>query len=218
MTAYRAAPGKGRAAGVLLIQEIFGVNESMRALADEYSRAGHPTLCPDLFWRQQSNVMLSDRSEAERAQAMTLFQRFDETLGLSDLGHALQRLRSDPECDGRVVVIGYCLGGRLAVAMSAQANITAVVAYYPVGLDHRDELLANVAAPLLVHLGEADPLVPANARTKIVRGLAVHRDTKVIVHANAGHAFARRGGMGYQAAQAAEADRATANFLARSLA
>ncbi|MEM7568253.1 MAG: dienelactone hydrolase family protein, partial [Pseudomonadota bacterium] len=63
--AYVATPAQTPAPTVIVIQEIFGVSEQMRAVADAYAAEGFVAICPDLFWRQEPGVMLTDKSEAE---------------------------------------------------------------------------------------------------------------------------------------------------------
>ncbi len=213
MSGYRSAPREASAPGLILIQEIFGVNQTMRKLADSYAARGFVTLCPDLFWRQEPAVSLSDGSEADRSKAMRLLQGFNEGTGVSDLEEAAEALRQDSQCDGTVFAVGYCLGGRLAVALAGRNGVAAAVAYYPVALDGRADLLTAVRTPLLVHLGEADPLVPEEAQGRLIEALSTREDASVTVYGNAGHAFARAGSSTYVPAAAESADAATLQFL-----
>ena len=91
--AYLAKPEKGSGPGILLLQEIFGVNAGMRHRADELAAAGYAVLVPDLFWRQERNVQLDPASEADRAKATRLFKGLSESGAVEDCILALGALR-----------------------------------------------------------------------------------------------------------------------------
>ena len=104
--AYLAAPKSGKGPGILLIQEIFGVNKVMRDLADGFAAAGYAVMCPDLFWRQEPGVDITDQSKAEWDKAFKLFQGFDTDKGVADLKATLAALRQHPACSGKVGSVG----------------------------------------------------------------------------------------------------------------
>ncbi|MBV8166736.1 MAG: dienelactone hydrolase family protein, partial [Alphaproteobacteria bacterium] len=79
---YLATPAGGAGPGIVLIQEIFGVNKVMRDLADGFARQGYVTLCPDIFWRQEPGIQLTDQTEKEWARAFELYKGFDEAKGV----------------------------------------------------------------------------------------------------------------------------------------
>ena len=109
---YYAAPASNRGAGVLVIQEIFGVNAAMRRICDDYAAKGYLALCPDLFWRQQPGVQLTDKTEQEWNRAFELYKNFDVEAGLRDLLSSLAHLRSMPGCNGKVGSVDFCSGGQ----------------------------------------------------------------------------------------------------------
>src|SRR5216683_6653631 len=132
---YLATPKGGKGPGILVIQEIFGVNKVMRDIADGYAAQGFTALCPDLFWRQQPGIQLTDQSEAEWKRAFELYQGFNEAKGVGDLIVSLEHLRGLPQSNGKVGTVGYCLGGKLAYLMATRSNADANVGYYGVGID-----------------------------------------------------------------------------------
>ena len=89
--AYLAVPASGKGPGIVLIQEIFGVNDVMRDIADWYAERGFAVICPDLFWRQEPGIQITDKTDAEWARAFELYQGLDEAkaLGRSVGRHAL---------------------------------------------------------------------------------------------------------------------------------
>src|SRR5262245_2699965 len=93
---YLAVPAAGKGPGIVLCQEIFGVNATMRQVADYYAEEGYTVLVPDLFWRLAPGIELSERGE-DFQRALGLYQQFDEAKGVQDVGAALETLRARPE-------------------------------------------------------------------------------------------------------------------------
>ena len=121
--AYVATPAAGTGGpGILVIQEIFGVNQVMRDLCDGFARQGYIAMCPDLFWRQEPGIQITDKTEAEWAKAFSLYKGFDEAKGVADLVASLEALRKYPGCSGRVGSVGFCLGGKLAYLMATRSD------------------------------------------------------------------------------------------------
>src|SRR5213594_692979 len=108
--AYLALPAGGYGPGIVVLQEIFGVNEYMRQVADWYAAHGFVALVPDLFWRQEPGIQLTDKSEAEWQKAFSLYQGLDEAKAVEDSAAAVEFLRKLPAGNGRVGAVGFCLG------------------------------------------------------------------------------------------------------------
>ena len=83
--AYLATPKAAQGPGIVVIQEIFGVNAGIRAIADRLAGEGFAALAPDLFWRLEPNVQLTDKTETEWKTAFDLMTRFDQEKGIADL-------------------------------------------------------------------------------------------------------------------------------------
>lgn len=189
---YLALPQAGRGPGLVLAQEIYGVNHVMKAIADGFAAEGYAVFVPDLFWRLEPGVSLG-YSEAERPKAFALFQKFDVATGIKDLQAAITALRKRPECTGKVGVAGFCLGGLLAYLAACRTDCDAAVAYYGVKIeDHLDEA-KNIRHPTILHVAEQDQFVPMAAIEKISKALAGHPQVTVYRYPGAEHAFARVG-------------------------
>ena len=119
---YQAMPPSGQGPGVVVIPEIFGVNQVMRDLTDWVASEGFVALCPDLFWRQEPGIQITDQSEEEWARAFELFQGFDLEKGVQDLDATIETLRAAEGCSGKVGSVGFCLGGRLAYLTSTRMS------------------------------------------------------------------------------------------------
>lgn len=217
-TGYLAEPASGKGPGILVIQEIFGVNKVMRDICDDLAAQGYVALCPDLFWRQEPGVDITDQSKAEWDKAFALFGGFNLDLGIEDLKSALAVLRKLPGVSGKVGTVGYCFGGRLAYLMACRSDVDAAVGYYGVMLqDHLDEA-RNIRKPLLLHCATEDKFVPKDAQAKIAEALKAYPLVTRHDYVGNDHAFARVGGEHYDKAAADLANSRTADFFRKHLA
>jgi carboxymethylenebutenolidase len=210
---YLAVPASGKGPGVLLIQEIFGVNKVMRDLADGFAAQGYTVLCPDLFWRQEPGIQISDKTEAEWTRAFQLYQGFDEAKGVDDLKATLAHLRELPSCTGKVGSVGYCLGGKLAYLMATRSDADCNVGYYGVGIEKALDEAARIRKPLMLHIAEKDQFCPPEAQAQIKAALGKNPLVTLHLYPGMDHAFARVGGQHYDKAAADTANRRTAEFF-----
>lgn len=212
--AYHASPpGDGAAPGIVLIQEIFGVNKVMRDLADGYAALGYHVLCPDIFWRIEPGIDITDQSQAEWDRAFELFGLFDTENGVSDLLSTLTHLRGMDGCSGKVGSVGYCLGGKLAYLMATRGDAECNVSFYGVGLDGLLDESSAISTPYLSHIAALDGFVPPDAQAKIHEGLSGNAHCTLHVYDQQDHAFARQGGEHYDQAAADLANQRTADFF-----
>lgn len=215
--AYVAMPGKRPAPAVIVIQEIFGVNAVMRKKCDWLASQGYIAICPDLFWRIEPDIQLTDQTEAEWKRAFELFQTFDVNAGVKDLQATLNAARALPDCTGKVGDLGYCLGGKLAYLMATRTDVDASIGYHGVGLDELLDEAANIQTPLLLHVAGKDEFVPPEAQKKTAEGLADNNLVTIYDYPEMNHAFTRFGGAHYDEEQARIADDRTLDFLSRTL-
>jgi carboxymethylenebutenolidase len=218
-SAYLATPASTPAPGLVLIQEIFGVNQVMRDLADGFAAQGYITACPDLFWRIEPGVQLTDQSQEEWDRAFELMNKFlpDFAQGVGDIGATIAHIRAMDECSGKVGTTGYCLGGSLAYASSFFTDSDASVGYYPVQIDDFLGQVPNIKKPLMLHIAEADGFCPPESQAAIKDALATNPVCTAHSYPGVDHAFARLGGANYNEAAAAEANSRTAAFLKSNL-
>jgi carboxymethylenebutenolidase len=214
---YLATPKSGKGPGILVIQEIFGVNKVMRDIADGFAAQGYAALCPDLFWRQEPGIQITDQTKEEWARAFQLYQGFDEAKGVDDLKATLAHLRKLPACTGKVGAVGYCLGGKLAYLMATRSDAECSVGYYGVGIDKALDEAGKIARPLMLHIAEQDEYCPPAAQQAIKAALG--KNARVTIHSYPGvdHAFARNGGEHYDKAAAESANTRTADFFKQHL-
>lgn len=218
---YLAAP-KGNpehrsAPGVIIIQEIFGINPWVRAVADGFAEHGYVALAPDLYWRLKPGVSLDADNEDEFKKGVGYMQRFDEAKGIEDLKASVASLRAHPSCNGRVGSVGYCLGGKLAFLLACRSDTDCNIGYYGVNLPSVLDEVASITKPLLLHIAEKDKFVPPTAQAQI-KG-ALFNNPLITLHSYpaADHGFARAGSHAYNPAPAKRANGRTAEFLRRHL-
>jgi carboxymethylenebutenolidase len=184
---YLALPKAGKGPGVVIIQEIFGVNSHIRAVADQYAADGYVALAPDIFWRIQPRVELG-YDGADRDKAMELYGKFKLDLGVADVSAAADALRALPEVTGKVAGVGYCLGGTLAYLSAAKGSFDIAVAYYGGGIHTLLDQADNVKAPIQFHYGELDAHIPSDAVDAVKQRFA-SRDAQVFTYPGADHGF-----------------------------
>ena len=217
-SAYLAIAKGGKGPGVVVIQEIFGVNQVMREMTDALAAQGYTAICPDLFWRQKPGIQITDKTKAEWDQAMGLMQGMDQDNAVEDLKSTLATLRKHPACSGRAGTVGYCLGGRLAFMMATRSDADCSVSFYGVMIDALLGESRNIKHPLLMHIAEKDQYVPPEAQTKIKEGLRTNSKVTMYTYKGADHGFARTGGVHFDKASADMANTRTSEFFKRNLA
>ena len=216
-SAYVARPGASPAPAIVVIQEIFGVNAVMRDVCDDLATKGYLAVCPDLFWRIEPNIDITDHTDAEWKRAFELFNAFDVEAGVRDIAATIDQIRADPTCNGRVGAVGFCLGGLLAFLTAARTDSDASVSYYGVGLEKFTGEADKLANPLLMHIAEEDEYAPEAAQELILAALKNHPQVEIHTYPGRNHAFARKGGAHYDAHDAALADGRTLAFFKKSL-
>ena len=215
---YVAAPsGEGPFPAVLVIQEIYGVNAVMRGVADHFAGSGYLAVCPDLFWRIEPGIDLTDQTDAGNKRAFELFGIFDVDKGVEDIAATLKAIRADPHCNGKVGAVGYCLGGLLAYLTATRTDVDASVGYYGVSIDGRLAEVEKLAAPLMLHIAEEDEFVDKAAQARMSAGLGAHPHVTLHTYPDRSHAFARVGGAHYDAADATLANGRTEAFFKKAL-
>lgn len=216
--AYLAKPASGKGPGVVVCQEIFGVNKVMRDICDGFARAGYFSICPDLFWRQKPGIQLTDKTEAEWQRAFELYKGFSEASGVDDLKSTLDYLRAVSGCSGKLGAVGYCLGGKLAYLMATRSSADCSVGYYGVGIENALGEAKNIKKPLMLHIAEKDSFCPSEAQKKIKAALTANRLVTIHAYPGVEHAFARVGGEHFDKAAAELANKRTADFFKTHLA
>jgi carboxymethylenebutenolidase len=214
--AYFAKANTANAPVLIVIQEIFGVNASMRAMCDQWAVLGYHVMCPDLFWRQKPGVELTDKTPAEWEQAFGYFKGFDLENGIKDLQSTLALARTISG-NGKVASMGFCLGGLLSYLMATRSDADCNISYYGVGLTDYLNEVSKIKNPLLLHFAQEDKYTQGPALTQVMATLATNSTTQPYVYEKVQHAFARINGEHFDAAASALAQQRSEAFLAKNL-
>jgi carboxymethylenebutenolidase len=218
-TSHCAVPGRP-GPGILLFQEIFGINNNMRGLADRLAGEGYVVLVADMFWRIEPGFERNEESALQECMAMV--GQLDWDTVPDDVSAAHAHLLSLPECTGTVGAVGFCLGGTLAFLAAARsrvdgAGINAAVSYYGSGNNGLLPVLDDVKCPVLFHYGERDPFIPHDSIEEVERAVSSRPGMRVERY-DAGHAFSNRDAPSMYDRSAAESAWATTlEFLAEHL-
>jgi carboxymethylenebutenolidase len=218
--AHVAIPESGRGPGMLLIHEIFGVNDYVRDAARRLTELGYVVLAPDLYWRTQPGLELSHEG-ADLQRAFAAMGQLDVKAAARDAIVALTALRELPEvasAGGRAGVLGFCLGGTLAYQVAVHGDPDAVVCYYGSGIPGALDDAASISCPTLMHWGGADPYIAREQVDAVAATAAGMEHVECHVHEGAGHAFDNGFAPQFHVpAAAAAAWELTSAFLARTL-
>lgn len=179
--AYIAQPTGEPKAGIVVLQEIFGVNAHMRSVADRFASAGYLTIAPALFDRAQRDVELSSGPEEAR-KGMQIVQRIPIDKTLADIAAAIQYLREHGA--RKVGVVGYCWGGMLAWLSNTRLHPDATVSYYPGGI--QNYIHERFTCPAIFHFGLDDNHIP---QTVVEQVRHEYPGFSVFIYQDAGHAF-----------------------------
>jgi carboxymethylenebutenolidase len=189
--AFCAVPETTPAPAVLVLQEVFGINDNIRGLTEQLAEAGYLALAPDVFWRVEPRFERKD--ESGLADGMAHVQQLDFDLVPGDLTAVMAHALAMPECNGRIGAVGFCLGGTLAYLFAGTARVDgrgpdAVVSYYGSAINGMLDLAPRVECPVLFHYGAQDPYIPAEKIDEVERAFSGRSD--VVLHRyEAGHAF-----------------------------
>lgn len=216
--AYVVQPKTKPVGVVVLIQEIFGVNQAMRDIACWVADLGFIAVAPDLFWRIEPGIDITDKTDAEWKRAFELFQTFDQPKGIEDLKATVAACRTMDGSNGKVATMGYCLGGRLAFMMAQQSDADANISYYGVGLDGLLGDLNKVTKPLVIHIADKDAFFPPEGRAAVVAATKGNKHAVSYVYPDADHAFARVNGIHWDGRSATIANGRSAEALVAALA
>jgi len=202
--AYLAAPtGKPRGA-IVVLQEIFGVNSHIRAVTDSFASEGYTAIAPSLFDRVHRGIQLGYGPE-DRQEAIGTMQQLKTEDTLKDVGAAIAVVKNS----GRVGVVGYCWGGRLAYLAACDLPVACAVVYYGKVVD---QLEKKPKRPVMYHFGTLDKSIPVSDTDKIK---AAHPEGVLYLYEGADHGFNCDQRQSYNPEAAALARQRTLGFFAR---
>jgi carboxymethylenebutenolidase len=202
---------------LVVLQEVFGVNEGIRSIMRNYAAKAYIAIAPDLFWRAEPGLSMSEADPGSLEKGLSLYAAYDMERGVRDIATVIAAGRELDGASGRVGVTGYCLGGLLTFLCAARTDADAFAAYYGGGTERYLDEAKAISAPLLYHLAGADEYIGPMAQAAIRSVLEPMPNVELHVYRGRNHAFARPGGSHYDAADAGLANSRTDGFFLRHL-
>jgi carboxymethylenebutenolidase len=206
--AYVARPAGEPIAGLVIVQEIFGVNQHIRSVADGYAKDGFLAVAPAIFDRYERGVELG-YDEEDRRKAMSFAPKINIDDAVKDAAATLEYVRQ--QTGKKAGIVGYCLGGTLAWLAATRLHPDAAVGYY--GGNIIKFVNEKPTAPIILHFGSQDTHILKESVDTIE---AAHPEIPVFRY-DAGHAFNRDGSSSYAAPAAKEARERSLEFLKKHL-
>lgn len=210
-------PPSGSGPGLILVQEIFGVGDWLRAVATELAAAGYVVGAPDLYWRVAGPGWTAGHDDAGMGEAFAMVQQLDVPGAVADTVAAGAALGALDEVEGTPGVLGYCLGGTIAWLAAAEGEPSVCVSYYGSGVPDAVGVVDAIGCPTLLHFGGADPFIPIEGVERVREAVADRDHVELHVHEGGGHAFENDRGGFHQPDHAARSRALTLDFLARHL-
>ncbi|MBW8784462.1 MAG: dienelactone hydrolase family protein [Novosphingobium sp.] len=198
---------------IIVIQEIFGVNEGIRRKIEQWAELGYLGVAPEVFWRQAEGIDLNPDDPQEFQQGVGYMMKHDFDACIRDVEAVIHWIRRDQGVQ-KVGLVGFCMGGRIAYLAATRTDIDASVGYYGVGLDQLLNESHAIARPLLLHVPTADGFVPPEAQKTMHEGLADNRHVTIYDYEGLDHGFADTFGARRNDEGANLADKRTEEFFA----
>jgi carboxymethylenebutenolidase len=186
---YLARPAQTRGPGILVLSDMFGLNEPIRAVADHYARQGHAALVPNLFWRSDIAGEIS-YDEVQHASAWARLKALDLDLVSADMRAAADWLRAQPFANSKVAAIGFCGGGRFAYLAAVRCGTDAAASLYGLGVSQHLGEIGNARGPLQLHYGLKDQHIPREEIDAVAAGARGRPNVELFLYPDAGHSFA----------------------------
>jgi len=185
---YLAIPECGNGPGLVIGQEIFGVNKTLREIADYFAEEGYVVLIPDMFWRLEPGIELT-YTEEDFGKAFGYFERFDLDKAVEDIGSSMEALGKLKECNGKIGYMGFCLGGKLAYMTAARLDPAVAISFYGVGIPEMLDEAKNISCPIVFHCPELDEWMPPEGVATLRETFSDRPEVEIYSYAGADHGF-----------------------------
>jgi len=210
--AYLAHPPHGPAPAIVVWYSAFGLTDGLIQTVDAFAARGYLMIVPEVFWRTHPGPL--PQTDEGREKAVARYKAFDVARGLDDLKVTIDAARAMPECNGKVAVMGYCMGGRYAFLGVARLGADAAVTFHGNSIgEHLDEAGTLHNPQMSLHYGAEDPQIPMDEVRAVKGALEGFPGVMIYVYPGCKHGFAQIGGRAYDAAAAALAEKRALDFL-----
>ena len=180
-----AKPGPG----IVMLHEILGITPWIEEVADQFAARGYCVIAPDMFWRLEPNFVADYRIPEQRGKGLRFRGEINQDRAVEDIAAVIDTLKALPECNGRIAVVGYCMGGTLTYLSAARLNPDAAVVYYGTEVHRFLDEGPDISCPTIFHAGDHDHHVPLELLNEI-RDALEHLPGITFHVYDADHAFA----------------------------
>ncbi|MDA0240452.1 MAG: dienelactone hydrolase family protein [Proteobacteria bacterium] len=187
-SAYVALPKGPPGPGIIMFHEIFGVTNWIKESADMFAEQGYCVAAPEMYWRLEPNFIADHNDPEQREKGLKYRGALNHDLAIDDIASMITKLKTMPECNGKIGVVGFCLGGTLAYLSAARLEIDAAVAYYGTQIHEFLDEGKNIKCQTVFHMGKNDDHVPEELLNKIHAALIGIPNIAIYLY-DAGHAF-----------------------------
>jgi carboxymethylenebutenolidase len=186
---YFTAPDSASVPGVIVIQEIFGVNSHIRSVCERLTEAGYAALAPDIFWRVQPGIELGyTADDIAKGRELKAKMNMDEVI--EDVRAAFDVLGAQPECQGQKLgIIGFCYGGLISYTAATRLDPACASSYYGGGIVEYLNEADRLSCPIQFHFGEQDAAIPLDQVEQVRKAVSRKTNAEVFVYEGAGHGF-----------------------------
>jgi len=188
LPAYFAAPSSGNGIGVVIVTAIFGVDDDTKKICDDLAAAGYPTIAPNMFWQDEDSGVIAvspEGSEQGKARA----GRVERDDGNAYIGACIDDLKAHENCNGKVVVMGFCFGGPYVVQAAARFEIVGGISFHGSFVEKFLGELDNVNCPLAFHYGDNDAVAPMEAVEQVQAACENRENAEVFVYPDGQHGY-----------------------------
>ncbi len=199
-------PSGGPGVGIVMVPPIFGIEDGTRDIMDGYAAKGCVVVTPDMFWRTIPGTL--GREGEAQAKARARSDNFDVEQGVRDLADAIAHVRAMDKCNGKVVVFGYCFGGRFAYLAGTRLGVEGAVSFHGVAMGQHLEEADRLSCPLSIHVGDSDPVVPMEEIEAVKAAIGAKPGVEIRVYPGVGHGFTGKGRANYNETADVESNRA----------
>jgi carboxymethylenebutenolidase len=189
---YLALPDRPNGDAMIILHEIFGVNDPVKALTRRYAEDGYVAVAPDMLWRLEPGLALG-YSREETLRAMAIVKAFDLAKGVEDLGQVVETLRRRERVGGKICVLGLCMGGTIAFLAASRLQVDAAISFYGTDLEQHLDSVPKINCPIMLHYGGKDRFIPQELVAQIAGRLAAHGHKEVHIYPEGNHGFYTRG-------------------------
>lgn len=212
---YMAAPKGTPKGGIVVVQEIYGVNREVRRVVDQCASEGYLAFAPDLLWRVKPGL---DFDYEDRDGARDAITALDQGKIVEDILDAIKAIQGKLGGKGPIGMVALGWGGKFGLTAAGKSDVAAVVAYYPGNLPGAEAITRDVKAPMMYHFAFHDTRTKPDFRESLRKTLAGRDDVEIYVYPDADHGFANHDRSEFHADSAKLADERSFGFLGRVLA